>query len=61
MPNYDPRYAGTASKDDPRFAADPVKKVDGYKRTKAQTRRSNKNDPYFRDPNDAPLNRLGIV
>lgn len=62
MKGIDPRFAGTASKGDPRFDPSIVKKADGYSRTKAQKKReSHKNDPYSRDPNDAPLNRFGIV
>ena len=62
MPNLDPRYAGTASKNDPRFQPEVNKKPNGYKRTKSETMRQNdKTDPYLRDPNDAPRNRLGII
>ena len=61
MSTLDPRYAGTASRDDPRFITKAAVKPNGYKRTKAQTRRENSStDPYFRDPNDAPIDK-GIV
>jgi hypothetical protein len=59
MTFVDPRFAGTASKDDPRFIKREEIKPDGYGRTKSQKLRENhKLDSYTRDLSRAPIREV---
>ena len=61
MSTLDPRFAGFASRNDPRFIKKEELPPNGYKRTKAQTKRENATtDPYRRDPSYHSLDK-GIV
>ena len=60
MKAIDPRFAGFASRNDPRFISKKDIEPNGYKRTKAQTKRESvSTDPYFRDSSEHILK--GII